>query len=50
MVAEPASQTTELLLFVRCGDLYQPPQDGARWQVVELPAELAPGDLPGAVA
>jgi len=39
-----------LRLFVRCGNLYQPPQVAPDWQILDLPAELAPADLPGAVA
>jgi hypothetical protein len=50
MVVDSTLEATALRLFVRCGDLYQPPPDETDWRILDLPAELAATDLPGAIA
>jgi len=39
-----------LNLFIRCGERYAPPAAAGPWEVITLPGELAPRDLPNAVA
>lgn len=45
-----SADASSIALFIRCGDRYHPPDDGAAWTVLTLQAELVSTDLPGAVA
>jgi hypothetical protein len=38
-----------LSLFIRCGERYAPPAAAGPWEVITLPGDLGPNDLPAAV-
>ncbi len=40
----------DLLLFIRCGDRYAPPEPDGSWVVITLPSDLGAEGIPDAVA